>query len=826
MFELSTYDVVVQKSMIIEGESEQYNRDRENKKRKAESHGGNQGQGSSQSQFNKKPGFQQGRNVGIRIPEGGHGKQGSQQQNMNQQRPQRPPLPDCRTYGKKHIGVCVKANIVCFKCNQKGHYANECKSQKPPILCNRCGKPEHIAKNCRSGMPATTTNNLLRITAPTKTPEMLKIEGPSSENHPRARTFNMPMRDVVQNSDVVAGTLSVNSVPAKVLIDSGAIRSFICKKFSQQLNCPSCLLKDVLVIETANQYRTPVDQVCPGCEIEILGHRFQANLIPFKLGEFDAILGMYWLSEHDAQIDCKKKKVTLRISEDEKVEFQGQKQVKKFLTIIQAKRLLRQGCEAYLAHVVDVDKNTPKIEDISVVREFPDVFPDELPGLPPDREIEFAIDSAPGTEPVSKAPYRMSLVEMKELATQLQELLEKGVIRPSVFSLGAPVLFMKKKNGSMRLCIDYRELNKLTIKNKYPLPRIDNLFDQLKGAVCFSNIDLRSGYHQLKIKPEDIPKTAFRTRYGHYEFLVMAFGLTNAPATFMDLMNRVFKKYLDNFVIVFIDDILIYSNTEEDHAEHLRITLEILRKEKLYAKISKCEFWLREVQFLGHVVNHEEIKVDPTKIEAIMNWERPKTPTEVRSLMGLAGYYRRFVQDFSKIATPLTQLTRKNEKFEWNDKYEASFQELRKRLVIAPVLALPDDKGDFVIYSDASLQGLGCLLMQHGKVISYASRQLKTHELKYPTHDLELAAIVFALKIWRHYLYGEKCEIYTNHKSLKYIFTQNELNMSQRRWLELIKDYDYTIHYHPGKANVVADALRWKERLKQMIVSKELIKEF
>ena len=306
----------------------------------------------------------------------------------------------------------------------------------------------------------------------------------------------------------------------------------------------------------------------------------------------------------------------------------------------------------------------------------------------------------------------------------------------------------------------------------------------------------------------------------------MSFGLTNAPAAFMDLMNRVFKKYLDKFVIVFIDDILIYSKSEEDQAEHLKIALEILRKEKLYAKFSKCEFWLREVQFLGHVVNHEGIKVDPAKIEAILNWERPKTPTEVRSLMGLAGYYRRFVQDFSKIATPLTKLTRKNEKFEWNDKYEASFQELRQRLVTAPVLALPDDKGDFVIFSDASLKGLGCVLMQHGKVIAYASRQLKTHELKYPTHDLELAAIVFALKNLRHYLYGEKCEIYTDHKSLKYIFTQKELNMRQRRWLELIKDYDCTINYHPGKANVVADALSRKERLKQMIESEDLIKEF
>ena len=257
------------------------------------------------------------------------------------------------------------------------------------------------------------------------------------------------------------------------------------------------------------------------------------------------------------------------------------------------KRLLRQGCEAYLVHVIDVQPEAPKLEDVPVVNEFPDVFPAELPGLPPDREIEFAIELAPETEPVSKALYRMAPVKIKELVAQLQELLDKGVIRPSVSPWGAPVLFVKKKDGSMRLCIDYRELNKLTIKNKYPLPRIDDLFDQLKGAVHFSKIDLRSGYHQLKIKPEDIPKTAFRTRYGHYEFLVMAFGLTNAPAAFMDLMNRVFKKYLDKFVIVFIDDILIYSKTEADHAKHLRIALETLRKEKLYAKFSKCEFFVK-----------------------------------------------------------------------------------------------------------------------------------------------------------------------------------------------------------------------------------------
>ena len=271
-----------------------------------------------------------------------------------------------------------------------------------------------------------------------------------------------------------------------------------------------------------------------------------------------------------------------------------------------------------------------------MVREFLDVFPEDLPGLPPEREVEFGIELVPEAQPVSKTPYRMAPTELAELKVQLQELLDKKYIRPSVSSWGAPVLFVKKKDGSLRLCIDYRELNKLTVKNKYPLPRIDDLFDQLQGATYFSKIDLRSGYHQLRVKKESIPLTAFRTRYGHYEFVVMPFGVTNAPAVFMDLMNRVFRNYLDKFVIVFIDDILIYSRTEKEHEEHLRIVLETLRKEQLYAKFSKCEFWLRRVSFLGHVVSEEGISVDPSKIEVIMNWERPRTVTEIRSFLGLS----------------------------------------------------------------------------------------------------------------------------------------------------------------------------------------------
>ena len=284
------------------------------------------------------------------------------------------------------------------------------------------------------------------------------------------------------------------------------------------------------------------------------------------------------------------------------------------------------------------------------------MFPKEFPGLPPQIEIEFAIDVVSSATPASITPYRMASVELKELKLQLQELLEKEFIRPSVSPWGAPVLFVKKKDGTIRLFVDYRQLNKMTVKNKYPLPRIDDLFDQLTGACVFWKIDLRSGYHQLRIKDVDVHKMAFRMRYGHYEFLVMSFGLINALAAFMDFMNRVFRPYVDRFVMVFIDGILVYSKDWEDNDTHLRVVLETLRNEQLYAKMSKCEFLFKEVSFLGHIVFEEGIRVDPRKIEVILEWKPPRSVTEVRSFLGLAGYYRRFIKGFSMTVAPMTRL--------------------------------------------------------------------------------------------------------------------------------------------------------------------------
>ncbi|GJV43047.1 putative reverse transcriptase domain-containing protein [Tanacetum coccineum] len=348
-----------------------------------------------------------------------------------------------------------------------------------------------------------------------------------------------------------------------------------------------------------------------------------------------------------------------------------------------------------------------RLEDVPVIRDFPEVFLDELPGLPPPRQVEFRIDLIPGAAPVVRAPYRLAPSEMKELSKQLQELSKK---------------------------------------------------------------------------------------------------------VFMDLMNRVCKPYLDKFVIVFIDDILIYSKNKEEHGKHLKTILNLLRSEKLYAKFSKCDFWLDSVQFLGHVIDSSGVHVDPAKIEAIKNWAAPTTPTEVRQFLGLAGYYRRFIKEFSLISKPLTKLTQKNKPYVWGDDEEEAFQTLKLKLCSAPILSLPEGSEDFVVYCDASLKGFGAVLMQREKVIAYASRQLRKNEENYTTHDLELGAVVFALRLWRHYLYGTKCTVYTDHKSLQYILDQKELNMRQRRWIELLSDYDCVIRYHPGKANVVADALSRKDK--------------
>ncbi|GJR44481.1 putative reverse transcriptase domain-containing protein [Tanacetum coccineum] len=505
------------------------------------------------------------------------------------------------------------------------------------------------------------------------------------------------------------GTFLLNNHYASMIFDTGADRSFVSSTFSTLLDITPDTLDVSYAVELADGRICETNTILRGCTLGLLGHLFNIDLMPIEFDSFDVIIGMDWLANHNAVIVCDEKIVRIPYG-DEVLIVQGDrgdKGEKTKLSIIsctKTQKYIKRGCPIFLAQVTKKetkDKSEEKrLKDVPTVRDFSKVFPEDLPILPPTRQVEFQIDLVSGATLVARAPYRLAPLELQELSTQLQELFDMGFIRPSSSPWGAPVLFVKKKYGSFWMCIDYRELNKFTMKNRYLLSRIDDLFDELQVSSDAIWTDQRTG-----------------DTHGSDES-----GL--------------------------------------------------LKKEELYGKFSKCEFWLSKLQFFGHVIDSEGIHVDPAKIESIRDWASPKTPIEIRQFLGLAGYYQRFIE------------VREN----------------------------------FVVYCGASLKGLGAFLMQMKKVIAYASRQLKIYEKKYTTHDLELGAVVFGLKMWRHYLYGTKYVVFIDHKSLQHILDQKELNMRQRRWLELLSDYDCEIRYHLRKANVVADALSRKEQIKPLRV--------
>ncbi|XP_043725728.1 uncharacterized protein LOC122672298 [Telopea speciosissima] len=516
------------------------------------------------------------------------------------------------------------------------------------LICYNCKESGHMAKDCpqsrQSGSWPVATSK------PSSVRAAVRLLAPILVSKTQGRVYSVTHEEAQSDAGVITEKLPFEPV----------------------------LLEQKLMVSTPTGRKVELDRSFHSCPIRVSDHGLEASLIILDMKDFNVILGMDWLSTHGASLICAERKILFRTGEENEFMFKGNKSKKPknpIISAIRVQKLLAQGYQCYLASVVDVEAKISPMEEISVVRDFLDVFPEDLTCLPPDRETKFMIDLIPGAAPVSKAPYRMAPSELKELQGQLKDLLKKGFIRPSVSLWGAPVLFVKKD---------------------------------------------------------------------------------------------------------------------------------------------------------GHLVFAKGIEVDPSKVQSVVDWETPKNAVDIRSFLGLAGYYRRFIENFSKISALMTRLTRKGVKFEWLDECEKNFQDLKEQLISAPVLTIPNGTGGMVVYCDASKLGLDCVLMQGDKVVAYASHQLKEYERNYPTHDLELAAVVFALKIWRHYLYGEKSEIYSDHKSLKYFFTQKELNMRLRRWLELMKDYDCTIHYHPGKANVVEDALSKKSQtlsIASLAVTEELIKE-
>ncbi|GAU37258.1 hypothetical protein TSUD_319120 [Trifolium subterraneum] len=586
---------------------------------------------------------------------------------------------NCSECGFPHEGECPKAKGVCYYCRQPGHFKNEC-------------------------------------------PKLKKQSETSGTTKSKGRVYSLDGNKIKSDNALIMDVYSLGRDEILVLFDCGATNSFISVDCVERLNLQSSPLIPSMTVSVATGGRVLSKRVCQNCLVLVSEKTYHIDLICLPLKDLNVVLGMDWLSANTVYIGCAEKNLYVPVD----VNAESRALTALLHNTHQMIQYLAASNKCFSIMFTIDTKLSLSPNDIPIVCEYLDVFPDDVVSLPPEREIEFSIDLVTGSQPIFVAPYRMSPLEL--------------------------LLLIKKKDGTMRLCIDYRQLNK-------------------------------SGYHQIRIKSSDVSKTAFRTRYGHYEFLVMPFGLTNAPAVFMDYMNRIFQPYLDKFVVIFIDDILIYSKDPQEHSEHLRIVLDVLREKQLYAKFSKCEFWLSEVKFLGHVISQGGVSVDPSKVEAVLNWERPRTISEVRSFLGLAGYYQRFILGFSEIALPLTPLTRKGASFVWDETCENSFN-LLKKLTSAPVLVIPDPDKKYVVYCDASNKGLGCVPMQE--------------------------AIIFALKIWRHHLYGVQFALYSDHKSLRYLFDQKELNMRQRRWMEYLKDFDFEFSYHPGKANVVAGALSRK----------------
>ncbi|XP_073222503.1 uncharacterized protein [Cicer arietinum] len=527
--------------------------------------------------------------------------------------------------------------VKYFRSKGEGHKISKCPIR--PRVCYICQKPDHFANECpeRKDDRAVNRNNINdNVVRPTAKGCVYHING----------------EETPSSSELIQGECLIVGKSLNVIYDSGATHSFISLDWVDSLQLTITTLLFDLVVTLPSTESIKCNTTCLQCLLIVFDMRFNVDLICIPLKHVRVILGMDWLSSHCVLLDCARKSVIF-----------PDPGVSRFLDTNKLNFSLKGGVQKCVSLNSVSTKLEVEVDEILVVEDFPEVFPLDVPGLPPVRDIKFSIDVTPGTGPISIAPYRMSPSELLELKNQLEDLLSKQFIRPSVSPWGAPMLLVKKKDGKSRLFVDYRHLNKVTIKNRYPLPRIDYLMDQLKGAMIFSKIDLKSGYHQIQVKEEYIPKTAFRTRYGHFEYLVMPFGVTNAPAIFMDYMNRIFHPFLDKFVVVFIDDILIYSKSLEEHEVHLRQVLQVLKVKRLYANLGKCEFWLEEVKFLGHVISKEGIAVDPTKVEAVVAWKQPQTVTKIRSFLGFAGYYRRFIEGFAKIAASLTQIIRNNHIF-------------------------------------------------------------------------------------------------------------------------------------------------------------------
>ncbi|KAG7567587.1 Integrase catalytic core [Arabidopsis thaliana x Arabidopsis arenosa] len=728
----------------------------------------------------------------------------------------KPKVEDQDQKGKGKAVETRTRDIRCFKCHGHGHYASECSNKRVMIL-KETGEIESADEQQEENSSSEDCE------APSKGELLVAMKALSVI----AKTDEQEQRENLFHSRCI-----VNDKVCSLIIDGGSCTNVASETMVEKLGLKVMKHPKPYKLQWLNEdgEMSVNRQVKVPLSIGKYEDEILCDILPMDASHI--LLGRPWQSDrrvmHDGftnrQIfEFKGRKTILAPMTPHEVYLdqlsmkmrRKQKDKSSNLMITESKQ---KGSDLHSSKLLFVFKETlvsitnpeqgipSKIKFL--LQDYTDVFPEENPqGLPPIRGIEHQIDFVPGASLPNRPAYRTNPVETKELEKQVTELMERGHIRESMSPCAVPVLLVPKKDGSWRMCVDCRAINNITVKYRHPIPRLDDMLDELHGSSIFSKVDLKSGYHQIRMKEGDEWKTAFKTKQGLYEWLVMPFGLTNAPSTFMRLMNHVLRAYIGHFVVVYFDDILVYSKSLEEHVDHLKMVLEVLRKEKLYANLKKCTFGRNNLVFLGFVVSTDGVKFDEEKVKAIREWPSPKSVGEVRSFHGLAGFYRRFVKDFSTLAAPLIEVIKKNVGFKWEQAQEDAFQALKEKLTNAPVLSLPDFIKTFEIECDASGVGIGAVLMQDKKPIAYFSENLGGATLNYPTYDKELYALVRALQTWQHYLWPKEFVIHTDHESLKHLKGQQKLNKRHARWVEFIETFPYVIKYKKGKDNVVADAL-------------------
>ncbi|KAJ9554331.1 hypothetical protein OSB04_018376 [Centaurea solstitialis] len=695
-----------------------------------------------------------------------------------------------------------RRNNQCFFCNERYVPGHKCKNSKLyMLLCPDV--PEEMVEN--GGLDG-----------------LEGIEGFENPNPDGESDATMSIHALLGSSGMQ--TLQVKGMIKKqevnMLVDSGSTNNFIDLMLAKKLGIKLTPIR-TRKVSVADGFVLSVHFMCKSIRWSIQGVPFVDNFLVIPLGGYGAVLGIQWLSSL-GDIKCNFQQLVMEFTWLGKwVKLKGTSNDRKSQSVMGRGSTKWHEEQAYLLESaercaqlwsIDVSSDrtsnldSSKKEELSrLLKEFEEVF--NLPKkLPPKRSHDHSITLKQGSNPVNLRAYRYGALHKNIIEELVQDMLHSGVIRPSHSEFASPVVLVKKKDGSWRFCVDYRKLNQLTVKDQFPIPIVEELIDELHGSRYFSKLDLRSGYHQIRMRETDIGKTAFRTHEGLYEFVVMPFGLSNAPATFQGLMNSIFRPYLRKFVLVFFDDILVYSQTWEKHVSHLRLVLQTLRQQSLYAKASKCTFGSGQVNYLGHVINGEGVTADPKKVEDMISWPKPTSLKELRGFLGLTGYYRRFVKDYGKIAKPLTDLLKKGA-FGWNSQAEHAFSELKRSLTQTPVLALPNFSEPFTIETDASGAGVGAVLTQNKHPIAYFSKALGPRHMQLATYERELLAIVAAIDRWRGYVMGRPFVIKTDHQALKHILDQKECNPTLQKWLNKLIGLEYTVIYQKGSENLVADAL-------------------